>query len=207
MNVTQNHKDFIIEQYDILADYDAKRPEGHAYKFHEHSKRVANNVKKLSLVNGYNTNMADALYWATLPHDIGKTILPIKIWDLKNKPTEDQRAQRRAHTINGVTITHNEFGHTCDTDPFLMLMIDIMTNHHECLDGTGFMGKTANDLSDEVRMVCICDAYDGWTIKRPHFGNRDVSPVAVLKRMKDEKSGQFDTDLLNSFEHMILEND
>ena len=84
------------------------------------------------------------------------------------------------------------------------VMTDIMENHHECIDGTGFTGKTEKDLSLEVRMACICDAFDGWSVIRPHFGDRDVSPPAVIHRMKTEKAGQFDERLLNLFEETIL---
>ena len=78
-----------------------------------------------------------------------------------------------------------------------------MSNHHECLDGSGFQGKTEADLSDEVKIVCICDAFDGWSVKRPHFGDRDVSPPAVIDRMRHEKAGQFDEKLLNLFENIV----
>lgn len=200
---TDRQKEFILQQVKALANYDALRPAGHVYEFHLHSERVAQSTKSLALAMGYDRDMSEALYWATLVHDIGKTTLPVSIWDLKNKPTNDQKSMRRTHTTKGVETIRKEFGEECDTSPFLQMMMDIMENHHEMLDGTGFFGKTAKDLSREVRMVCICDAFDGWSVKREHFGNRDLSPAAVIERMETEKAGQFDENLLSLFKKKL----
>lgn len=199
---TDQQKDFIRRNLALLEDYDRQRPEGHPYAFHLHSGRVAQDVKTLSKAAGYNDIECDALYWATLPHDIGKTALPIEIWDLKDKPTEDQRATRRTHTWRGVDIVRTEFGEECNTDPFLTLLIDIMENHHETLNGVGFLGKTEGELSKNVRIACICDAFDGWSVYRPHFKDRDLSAASVIKRMEFEKTGQFDADLLTLFKEL-----
>jgi HD-GYP domain-containing protein (c-di-GMP phosphodiesterase class II) len=203
MVVTDIHKKFIKTQIQNLADYDSLRPLGHVYEFHLHSQRVANSMKALAIKMGYDASMADALYWATLPHDIGKTSLPGSIWDLDDKPTDDERHERRSHTWRGVEIVRADFGDTCDHDPFLKMMIDIMNNHHENCDGSGYLGKTTKDLSTEVLMACICDAFDGYSVHRPHFQNRDISSKAVIQRMTIEKAGQFDNQILKSFEEIL----
>jgi polar amino acid transport system substrate-binding protein len=205
MMIDEAYKKYITDQMQALAAYDAARPDGHVYEFHVHAERVAYLMKDLALTVGYDADMADILYSATLPHDIGKMALPVEIWDLEDKPTEDQKAERRTHTTHGINMIRNEFGDRCDTDPFLKLMLDIMENHHETMDGQGFLGKTGNQLSREVRMACICDAFDGWSVKRPHFGDRDVSPSAVVMRMEIEKAGQFDQGLLEHFKKVVIQ--
>ncbi len=204
MVVLDTHKNIISYLIEKLGRYDSHRPDGHPYKFHTHSKRVAQSVKDLAQAMNYDDSMCEALYWATLPHDIGKTSLPIAIWDLENKPTNEQRAERRTHTQLGVNILHNEFGSDCGTDPFLRLCNDITLHHHETLDKKGPLGIDANTLSQEVRMVCICDAFDGWSVSRPHFDDRDISPSAVIHRMETEKAGQFDSDILQIFKEFKL---
>ncbi len=202
MIVSVTHKKFINDQLDKLATYDSLRPTDHVYEFHLHSKRVAESMRSLGKYMAYDDDMCDALYWATLPHDIGKMTLPIEIWDLNDKPTEDERHERRSHTWRGVEIVHAAFGTTCDTDPFLKMMIDIMENHHENNDGSGYQGKTAHDLTTQVRMACICDAFDGYSVYRAHFGDRDLSPKSVIERMEVEKAGQFDPDILKQFKEI-----
>lgn len=201
---SEHHKFFIEQQMKNLAVYDSMRPAGHVYEFDLHSKRVATNISLLGKACGYDDNACTALYWATLPHDIGKTMLPAKIWDMDEKPDETQKRERRSHTWRGVQIVRETFGHECDTDPFLRLMIDIMENHHETMDGKGFLGKSGEQLSTEVRMACICDAFDGWSTARPHFHERDISAKGVIHRMKTEKAGQFDEYLLKKFETIVV---
>ena len=204
MIVEKRFKDFIERQMMMLADYDSLRPKGHVYEFHLHSNRVALSMKQLAKSLGYNDDMANALYWATRPHDIGKMRMPVKIWDTGKKPSDELKEIRREHALLSAEIFRDEFGEECKTDPFLRLLIDLAEKHHETLDGNGFLGLEAQDLSREVRMICICDAFDGWSVKREHFNDRDLSAKAVLKRMKTEKAGQFDTEILKSFEKVVL---
>ena len=78
-----------------------------------------------------------------------------------------------------------------DTDhPFKDLMIDIMVNHHEQMDGQGTQEKPAEELSLPVRLAAIVEAYDGWRIWRPHYGERDISIPGVLERMREEKGAE-----------------
>lgn len=204
MIATPRYIDFINQQLEDLKHYDSLRPNGHVYEFHHHSQRVANSMRQLATKMGYETDMADALYWATLPHDIGKMALDVSIWDMSEKPNDIEKSARRKHTKLGVDIIHKNFGEECSSDPFLRAMIDIMENHHEHCNGTGYMGKTTSDLSEIVRMACICDAFDGYSVYRPHFGDRDVSPSAVINRMEVEKAGQFDPHILSIFKELQL---
>jgi HD-GYP domain-containing protein (c-di-GMP phosphodiesterase class II) len=208
--VKDHHKQFIERMITDLEAYDNKRPKGHVYRFHKHSQRVADGMKNLAIAMGHDDNMAVAFYWATLPHDIGKMDFPVEIWDYKDangvptKPPKELKHQRRAHTTRGVEMVRAYFGEDCDSDPFLKLMIDIMQNHHETLDGKGYLGKTAGHLSKEVRMVCIVDAADGWSIIRPHKDVSEVTPKAVYHKMSVTNAGQFDTDILEVFKGILL---
>ncbi len=201
MVVSDTHKDKITSLLNRLEEYDNSRPEGHPYPFHEHSKRVAENMKALAKKMGYDDNMCDALYWATLPHDIGKTALPLDIWDRKNKPTDEEKTIRRTHAKLGADIIKQELA---EQSPFASLCIDLAMHHHETFDKKGPLKIDASTLSQEIRMLCICDAFDGWSIKRPHFEGRDLTPEAVLNRMETEKSGQFDPAIFKIFKEMIL---
>ncbi len=88
--------------------------------------------------------------------------------------------------------------------PFKDLMLDIMKNHHEQMDGQGYHHIPGDQLSLPVRLAAIVEAFDGWSIPRPHFGDRDISIPAVLKRMETEKAGMFDPALFKAFAEMKL---
>ena len=196
-------REFIESQMEELKAFDLQRPEGHTYIFHEHAQRVAENVKRTCLHMGLGDLVAENMYWAVLPHDIGKKLLPVDIWDQEEKPGGRIKQFRRTHTLLGAQIVQ-ELLHDID-HPFKDLMIDIMVHHHEQMDGNGTQGVAGKDLSTPVRLVAIVEAYDGWRIWRPHYGERDISPPGVLKRMREEKGAEiFDMELFESFAEMKM---
>lgn len=181
-----------------LEAFDGLRPSGHTYIFHEHAGRVAENVKRTCMHMGLGAIVARNMYWAVLPHDIGKKSLPAEIWDQEEKPDAAVKTYRRTHTLLGAQIAEELL---YDVEhPFKDLMIDIMRYHHEQMDGNGTLGIEAAELSAPVRLAAIVEAYDGWRIWRPHYGDRDISPPGVLARMRDEKGDEaFDMELFEAF--------
>ncbi|MGB0720000.1 MAG: HD-GYP domain-containing protein [Bdellovibrionales bacterium] len=202
--VCQNvFKPFIERHIQALEDYDAQRPDGHTYIFHEHATRVAENVRRTCLHMGLVVRVANNMYWAVMPHDIGKKNLPVEIWDQEEKPDVRMKTYRRTHTLLGAQIVEEEL-HNID-HPFKDLMMDLMRYHHEQMDGNGTLGVAGADLPLPVRLCAIVEAYDGWRIWRPHYGDRDISPPGVLARMRDEKGAEvFDMDLFEAFADMKM---
>ncbi len=195
---------FINEEMRKLEDYGKNRKHtGLTYIFHEHAERVALDIKNTCLQMGLGDLVAENMYWATLPHDIGKRKLPADIWDIEDKPSEDLKNLRRSHTDLGAAIVKKELG---DIDhPFIDLMIDIMHLHHEQMDGKGYHGLPGDKLSKPVRLAAIVEAFDGWRIKRPHYSDRDISVPGVLKRMREEKgAAHFDMELFEQFAEMKI---
>lgn len=196
-------RDFIGSQMAELKTYDQQRPEGHTYIFHEHAERVAQNIKQTCLHMGLGELTAANMYDAILPHDIGKKNMPVELWDTEEKPSNQLKKFRRTHTLLGAQIVQE---HLHDIEhPFKDLMIEIMVKHHEQMDGNGTNGYTSEQLSKPVRLAAIVEAYDGWRIWRPHYGDRDISPPAVLERMREEKGPEiFDMELFEAFAEMKM---
>jgi HD-GYP domain-containing protein (c-di-GMP phosphodiesterase class II) len=163
--------------------------------------RVSQDMFDLALKLGANLAQADLLSRVSILHDIGKRFLPVEIWDIEGKPDEAVKAQRRRHTQLGVDYIDEVFGRD-NHDPLLDLVRDLMAHHHEAVDGSGWLGLKGDQITPEARMLCICDAFDGYSTWRPHFGERDISPAGVLKRMSVEKAGQFDAEILKVFEKL-----
>lgn len=196
-------KPFIEDEIASLKAYDERRPDDITYVFHEHAERVAQNMKKTCVHMGLGDIVANNMYWALLPHDIGKKNLPLEIWDTEDKPTSMLKKFRRTHTLLGAQIVQEYFPKI--DHPFKDLMIDIMKNHHEQMDGNGTHGIMAGELSAPVRLAAIVEAYDGWRIWRPHYGDRDITITGVLTRMREEKGAAFfDMELFEYFAEMKM---
>lgn len=168
------------------------------YFFYDHTVRVSEDVRKTVLHLGLSETVAKNMYMAMLVHDVGKTRLPASLWDMVEKPEDDIKAKRRSHTELGIGIVKEKLG---DIDhPFIDLMCDIMLRHHEQMDGSGYLGLTGGKLSAPVRLACIVESFDGYSIARPHFGDRDISNAGVITRMRDEKGANFyDMELFEAF--------
>lgn len=196
-------KPFIEEQLQELKKYDEQRPDDITYIFHEHAERVAGNMKKTCLHIGLGEIVANNMYWALLPHDIGKKNLPLNVWDSEEKPTDNLKKYRRTHTLIGAQIAQEYLHDT--THPFKDLMIEIMINHHEQMDGKGTHNIPADKLTPPLRLATIVEAYDGWRIWRPHYAERDISIPGVLNRMREEKGSEiFDMELFEAFAEMKM---
>ncbi|MAF98029.1 MAG: phosphohydrolase [Micavibrio sp.] len=194
-------KPFILSELDKLELYDRQRPSGHTYIFHEHAQRVATNVRRTCVSMGLGDTVAQNMYWAVMPHDIGKRRLPVEIWDQEEKPDGEMKAYRRTHTQLGAMIVRDRFEGI--KHPFKDLMVDIMLHHHENMDGSGTHGLKGELLSAPVRLASIIEAYDGYRIWRPHFADRDITPSGVLERMREEKGEQiYDMALFEAFAKM-----
>lgn len=204
--ICQNRiKPFIENQLEALKAYDAERRALEPrirYIFYEHTERVAEDVRKTCLHLGLGDVVAQNMYWAVLPHDIGKMAFPPKIWFSETKPTETVKTQRREHILRGPEMVTDALGDL--EHPFMDLMLDIMKHHHEQMDGRGPLGISGDQLSAPVRLTSIVEAFDGWSIPRPHFDGRDVSPAAVIERMRSEKLHMFDETLFEAFADMKL---
>lgn len=197
-------KPFILQEIENLKAYDAARPKGITYVFHEHAARVAENMRRTCLFMGLPGHVAENLYWAVLPHDIGKRLLPATIWDQEEKPSGNVKKLRRTHTLLGVQIVQETFPDIAH--PFKDLMTEIIHLHHEQMDGNGTHGVAGDDLSAPVRLAAIVEAYDGYRIWRPHFADRDISPPGVLARMREEKGAEiYDMALFEAFEKVKLD--
>ncbi len=196
-------RNFIEDQMAELKVYDDKRPGDHTYIFHEHAERVAQNMKKTCLHMKLGNLVAENMYWAILPHDIGKKNMPVDLWDKEEKPTNQLKKFRRTHTLLGAQITQ-EYLHDID-HPMKDLIIDIQIKHHGQMDGQGPNNTPAEAMSKPVRLAAIVEAYDGWRIWRPHYGERDISIKGVLNRMREEKGAEiFDMELFEAFAEMKM---
>ena len=197
-------KPFILGEMEKLKKYDHERPEDITYIFHEHAERVAQNMIRTCRFLGLPEHVTNNLYWAVLPHDIGKRLLPADIWDQDEKPSGAVKKLRRTHTLLGAQIVQEYFPDL--EHPFKNLMIDIMRYHHEQMDGNGTHGIAGDRLSAPVRLAAIVEAYDGYRIWRPHFADRDISPPGVLKRMREEKGeALYDMEFFKAFETVKLD--
>ena len=136
-----------------------------------HSERVAKYSEMIARKMGYSDDDAKTLYIMALMHDVGKIGIPDAIINKPGALTDEEFKIVKSHPVIGADILK-------EVDAFEKIS-EIALNHHERVDGKGYPnGLTENEISDEVAIVSVADAYDAMTSRRSY---RDIMGQAEVR--------------------------
>jgi len=103
----------------------------------------------------------EGLHFAALLHDIGKISLPSEYLAKPARLSAQERAIIKCHTEVGYEILKNI--------PFPWPVADIVYQHHEHLDGSGYpRGLTAKDILLEAKILTVADVVEAMSSHRPY---------------------------------------
>ncbi len=132
---------------------------------------------------------------AAVLHDIGKARVPLAILHKSGKLTAEEVTVIREHPQIGYEMLLRQ-------GAFAREIVEAARSHHEYLDGTGYpQGLKADEISDVVRMITICDIYAALIERRSY--KAPMAPqeaYAVLVGM----GAKLDADLLRAFGPVVL---
>lgn len=132
---------------------------------------------------------------AAVLHDIGKARVPLAILHKAGKLTAEELAIMREHPQVGYEMLLRQ-------GAFDREIVEAARSHHEYLDGTGYpQGLKADEISDVVRMITICDIYAALIERRSY--KAPLAPLeayAVLTGM----GAKLDDDLLRAFRSVVM---
>ncbi|MDH4127761.1 MAG: DUF3365 domain-containing protein [Spirochaetota bacterium] len=126
-----------------------------------HQKRVAKLAISIATEMNLPQNQIEGIHLASLIHDIGKIQVPAEIL---NKPT-------KLHDIEYQLVqTHTQVGYEIiKTIDFPWPIADIIHEHHEKLDGSGYPnGLTDRKIRLEAKIICVADVIDAMISHRPY---------------------------------------
>ena len=126
-----------------------------------------------------------------LLHDIGMAKLPATILDKPGGLTVEEFELMTQHVPWGLEILKQSGG----VPP---AALEILEQHHERHDGSGYVRKLKGDLIGYVGAICaIVDVYDAITSQRVYRG--PVSADDALKRMYEWRHKDFHAELVQEF--------
>lgn len=139
---------------------------------------------------GYEEPTVQQLAMGALLHDLGQAKVPQGILSKQTKVTNNEFAAIKKHVVQSLGLVKGEKGIT-------PLMLDMIVNHHERLDGSGYpRGLNAEKLSRPARIMAIVDVYDAITADRPHqVGDEPINALRYLLANKQ----LFDAELVQHF--------
>lgn len=130
-------------------------------------------------------------------HDIGMVNVPEHILVKPEPLTDRETAFVRKHPVDGAR-TIDAIRRSFPDYGFLDFASDIILNHHEKWDGTGYPeGVSLDAIPLSARIVAIADTFDAVTTKRAYRDATGFEGACAL--ISDGKGKAFDPDLVDVF--------
>jgi HD-GYP domain-containing protein (c-di-GMP phosphodiesterase class II) len=153
-----------------------------------HTRRVANNARRVGARLGLPESDLVALYRGALVHDIGKMGVSAVILLKPGPLNAEEERQMREHPVIGERIVR--------PIPSAADILGIVRHHHERFDGGGYPdGLAGHKIPLLARIVSVCDAYDALTIDRPYRSRR--KPEEAIETLMRGAGQQWDRELVS----------
>lgn len=155
-----------------------------------HCRRVSRYAEMLGKKLELNDNELRDIRKGALLHDVGKIGIPDSILLKPGKLTDEEWVTMRTHTDMG--------GHLVQAIPGLAGAYDIVTQHHEKWDGSGYpRGLQSEEIALGARIFMIADTLDAILSDRPY---RKGAPIEVARQEIQKFAGtQFDPHVVQNF--------
>ncbi len=125
-----------------------------------------------------------------LLHDIGKIGMADRLLQKPGDLTDEEFAIVKDHPLIGRRILEGVEGFS----PYL----DAVALHHENWDGTGYpMGKSADEIPMDARIIHVADAYDAMTSDRSY--RRGMTRERALLILQKHAGTQYDPEIVEVF--------
>lgn len=156
----------------------------------EHNYRVALYAIELAKVIGVKQQNMPGLILGAFLHDVGKIGIPDAILRKPEKLTTSEYEIMKSHVAIGKEIVA--------TSEWLATASEVIENHHEKYDGTGYVRKLrGTDIPFNARLFAVVDVFDALTADRPY--KKSVSVSEALMIIERSSGTHFDPDIAATF--------
>jgi putative two-component system response regulator len=156
-----------------------------------HSQRVSRYAVKTAVFLGFIGNALEQIRLGGELHDIGKIGTRDSVLQKPGPLTVSEFEEIKKHVTEGEEIL----------EPLRRehpLVLQIVRNHHERVDGSGFPDGLVGDAIPMVaRLVAVVDAFDAMTTNRSYQLTR--APGDAMSELVKHAGVQFDTDVVTAF--------
>ena len=182
--------DFMEDLNELLRQYEQKD----VYT-HNHSIRVEQYTLKIASRMGLPNDKLLAIAVASLFHDIGKVNIPDEVLNKVGMLNERDFEYIRKHPSDSAKVLSQRFEEA---------LTDIVGQHHERLDGSGYpLGLKGDEIMLEAKIVAVADSYDAMTSDRAY--RKGITPQAALTELKELAGKLYDTDAVHTLETILEE--
>jgi len=154
----------------------------------EHQNRVARLAVAIAREMHLPADRIEAVRVSALLHDIGKIYIPLAVLNRSDRLEELEFGMVEAHPEVGYSILKSV---ERETEPFPWPIAEIIYQHHERIDGSGYpQGLKGDAILLEARILAIADVVSAMLSPRPY---RPPIPISeVLEEIERHLGIQFD---------------
>lgn len=154
-----------------------------------HQKRVAEIAVAIAKELGWDDVRLNGLHLGCLVHDIGKVAIPSEILTKPSKLTELEMQMVKGHVKTSYEILKDI--------PFFWPIADMVHQHHERLDGSGYPdGLKGDQIILEARVLAVADIVEAMASHRPY--RAAIGLESALKAIVDGRGTLFDSEVVDA---------
>ena len=154
-----------------------------------HSRNTAKLARNICKTLGLNEKTTDLIYYAGLLQNIGKIVLPERIFATNGKLAPEELKKIQNHSNIGVNLLMNI--------NFLSEVVPYITYQTERVDGSGKPeGLKGQSIPLGSRIIAVADAYSAMTSDRPY--RKAMAPDEAISIMTSEINTKWDNDVINA---------
>ena len=181
---TDNFLHALADAVDLRDPYTAK-----------HSIRVADLARALGERLGLQGEVLWGLHAVARVHDVGKVTIPDSVLLKAGPLSPEEYAEMKGHVEAGVRILQNI--------SLYRDSLDILAQHHERLDGSGYpLGLKGDEIIFPARVLAVADAYDAMTTDRPY--RRAKTPEEAVRELYRVAGKEYDLTVVRALEDELI---
>lgn len=153
--------DLYVTQEELVRAF-AELSESKSRQTGQHIKRVSEYMQIMANALNLEEEEKKSLCIASMMHDIGKLLIPEEILEKPSKLTSDEFTIIKKHVVYGYELLKNSPGRVMEIAQTIAL------EHHEKWDGSGYLGKRAEEIDLYSRLMAVADVYDALVSRRTY---------------------------------------
>jgi len=188
--------DLYITQEELVRAF-AELSESKSRQTGQHIKRVSEYMQIMASALNLEEEEKKSLCIASMMHDIGKLLIPEEILEKPSKLSADEFTIIKKHVVYGYELLKNSPGRVMEIAQTIAL------EHHEKWDGSGYLGKKAEEIDLYSRLMAVADVYDALVSRRSY--KEKWEPKDAYNEIVKGSGSHFDPMIVGIFEKKYTE--
>lgn len=188
--IRQLSKESLATQEQVMLQF-AEITEAKSGQTGHHVKRVSEYTRVIAEAMGLDQKTVNDMRVASMMHDVGKLLIPPEILEKTGKLTDEEFKVMKEHVEIGRQLLLDAHGEIMD------MARDIAQQHHEWINGNGYLGMKGDEISLAARICAVADVYDALTSVRSY--KKAWSSEEAYRIITEETGTHFDPDVVEAF--------